>query len=375
MATTTLAPVRDERSRQEQAREPRTPPRLIDCDAHHNWSSAREILPYLPRYWADYIEESRFTALPNAPYPKGSAGGERVDARPDDGRPAGSDPELFQRQLLDEFGIDHAVLTGQFYNVAFLPNADLAAALSTALNDWMIDHWLSRDRRFLGSLTVALQDPAAAVAEIDRLGDRADIVQILIPAGSRLPYGQRFYHPIWEACERHGLAVGVHFGGIGLGTGNAPTAAGWPSYYLEWHTDMSQAFQAQMVSLVCEGVFEKFPGLKFVFIEGGLAWLPHVMWRLDKNWKGLRAEVPWLTRPPSETIREHFRFTSQPIEEPEDPKHLLQLFEMIGADQMLMFASDYPHWDFDSPTQALPRLPAALKERIFAGTARELYGL
>jgi predicted TIM-barrel fold metal-dependent hydrolase len=346
---------------------------LVDCDAHHNWSGVKDILPYLPKYWAHYVVESQFRALPNSPYPKGVGGGERVDARPGDGRPAGCDVDLFRRQLLDEWGVDVAILTGQFYNVAFLANADFAAALSSALNDWLIETWLSQDERFRGTLTVPMQDPRAAAAEIDRLGSRPDIVEILIPAGARMPYGQRFYDPIWEACERNGLHVGIHFGGIGIM--HAPTSAGWPSYYLEWHTNMSQAFQAQMVSLVCEGTFEKYPSLKFVLIEGGFAWVPHVMWRLDKNWKALRSECPWLKRQPSDVIKEHFRITTQPIEEPDNDQHLLQLFEMMGADRMLMFASDYPHWDFDSPQQAFPRLPADLKRRIFAETARELYGL
>jgi predicted TIM-barrel fold metal-dependent hydrolase len=345
---------------------------LIDCDAHHNWGGVKDVLPFLPRYWADYVIESQFQALPNSPYPKGVNGGERVDARPGEGRMAGSDVGLFRRQLLDAWHVDIAILTGQFYNVAFLANAGFAAALSSALNDWMIEVWLHADDRFRGSLTVPMQDPLAAAREIDRLGAHPDIVQILIPAGSRMPYGQQFYDPIWEACERNGLVVGIHFGGIGIM--HPPTSAGWPSYYLEWHTSMSQVFQAQMISMVCEGVFQKFPRLKVALLEGGFAWVPHVMWRLDKNWKGMRAECPWLDRKPSEIIHEHFRLASQPIEEPEDDRHLLQIFEMIDAGQTLLFSSDYPHWDFDSPQQAFPRLEPGLKRRIFAENARELYG-
>ena len=100
---------------------------LIDCDAHHNWRGVKDILPYLPRYWADYVVESQFRALPNSPYPKGVNGGERVDARPAEGQMAGSDVDLFRRQLLDEWNVEIAILTGQFYNVAFLANAAFAS--------------------------------------------------------------------------------------------------------------------------------------------------------------------------------------------------------------------------------------------------------
>jgi predicted TIM-barrel fold metal-dependent hydrolase len=129
----------------------------------------------------------------------------------------------------------------------------------------------------------------------------------------------------------------------------------------------------QLVSLLCEGVFEKFPKLKFVCTEGGIAWIPGVLWRLDKNWKALRSSVPWLRRLPSEYAVEHVRFTSQPSEEPPRSEQFLQLLEMIHAEKTLMFSSDYPHWDNDDPHRAFPKLPPALAERFFHANAEELY--
>jgi predicted TIM-barrel fold metal-dependent hydrolase len=354
---------------------PKTKLGLIDCDVHHELRSLADLHPYLSRYWLNYLDETCFRGLPNAPYPRSANRGTRVDARPTGGGPAGSDVDLMRKQLLDEYDVDTAVLTGNFFTVGFLPNADFAIVLARAMNDWTVEHWLATDSRFRGSLAMPLQDPAACVAEIERLGDDPRIVQVLISGGSRMPYGQRYYFPIWEACARHGLAVGIHFGGYGAPTGNPPTAAGWPSLYMEWHASGGQAMQAQVISFVCEGVFERLPTLRVVLIEGGIGWLPHVMWRLDKDWKSLRYEVPWMKRPPSEYIRDHFRLTTQPVEEPPNPKHLIQIIEMAGAEGMVLYSSDYPHWDFDNPLQALPSLPEELKQRVMRENARELYRL
>ena len=60
-----------------------------------------------------------------------------------------------------------------------------------------------------------------------------------------------------------------------------------------------------MTSLVIEGVFERFPRLKVVMIEGGFAWLPALAWRLDKLFERMRSEVPHLKKKPSEYIRQH----------------------------------------------------------------------
>ena len=97
------------------------------------------------------------------------------------------------------------------------------------------------------------------------------------------------------------------------------------------------------------------------------------MWRLDKNYKALRNEVPWLTRLPSEYIKDHVRVTSQPIEEPESRDHFLQMLDMIDAGRTLMLSTDYPHWDFDDPIAAFAGVPADLKRRISFQTAAELY--
>jgi predicted TIM-barrel fold metal-dependent hydrolase len=185
------------------------------------------------------------------------------------------------------------------------------------------------------------------------------------------PLGKRRYWKIYEAAERHGLPIAIHFAGLG---GNPITSSGWPSFYIEDHTVMAQAFQSQVISLACEGIFERFPGLRVVLMEGGFAWLPSLMWRLDKHWKRLREEVPFLKRPPSEYIRKHMWATTQPMEEPTNPKHLLQVIEHLGSDDMLMFSTDYPHWDFDDPDRAFQvRLPSELKRKIFYENARALY--
>ena len=197
--------------------------------------------------------------------------------------------------------------------------------------------------------------------------------QVLLLVRSSAPYGKRQFRPIFAAACAAGLPVGIHFGG----SGNPITACGWPSYYIEDHTAMSQAFEAQLVSIVCEGVFCEFPELRLALVEGGFAWLPGLMWRLDKNFRGLRSEVPWLKKLPSEYILEHCRATTQPMEEPENPEHLRQIIEMIGREDFLMFATDYPHWDMDIPSVIwdLPFIDEAAKRNIRGLTAQIIFNL
>jgi predicted TIM-barrel fold metal-dependent hydrolase len=348
--------------------------RVIDCDVHESPASPKLLKPYLAKEWHGFIESNEL--IPNNGYTV-PIGGTRRDAVRPDGKIGSMDVEQIIWQHLDAYDITYAVLTGLLgFKFAAMPQMQLAAGLASAYNDWVMENVLSRDRRFKGSVAVAPQLPDRAAAEIDRVGGHPDIVQVALPTSSPdLPWGHPYFYPIWEAAVRNHLRIGMHLMPP-TGLQGVPNGAGWPRSYMENRSQYPNLFEAQLISMVCNGVFEKFPDLGLVFLEGGFSWVPGVMWRLDQSWRSLRSEVPWLKRRPSEYIREHVRFATQPFEEPDDPKHLLHLIDMMGSDELLLFASDYPHWDFDAPVNALPSvLGKELKEKILWRNGAAFYGL
>jgi predicted TIM-barrel fold metal-dependent hydrolase len=300
----------------------------------------------------------------------------RADAVTEDGGRIEGSPVHLARQFFDVYQIEFGILNPEnILGIGLSPEPDYAAAQASAINDVFVEEWLPVDPRFRYSLAVTPNDPALAAREIQRLGGHPGVVQVLLPGGARMPYGQRYFHPIYAAAVEHGLPVAIHPGTEGVGISGAPTAAGYPGSYLEWHTGLVGGFIAHLVSLVTEGVFVKFPGLKIVLVEGGVCWLPPLLWRLDKNWRALRQTVPWLDRPPSEIVFEHVFLTTQPLEEPDRPGHFHSMLGMFPADRMLLFSSDFPHWDGDTPDFTARNFPAPLRDNVMHGTARALYQL
>ncbi len=360
---------------------------VVDSDVHpHFRRGLQDLKPYLSTAWqrglrigeefewARDIYAAQFSIPKNVLYIN-TAGVLRRDSVPPDNSMPASDPAFVARQLLDEYGIDRAILIGgNVLGLGAIPDAALATAIASAYNDWLTDVWLGADERYRGALVVAVQDPSRAAAEIDRVGDRRGMVAVLLPLTNML-MGNPHHYPIYEAAARHGLPVAVHPNSVdGMFVTAPPLAGGAPTYYLEWHTGLTQIFQANVISLVCHGVFEKIPDLRVVITEGGIGWLPDVMWRLDKNWRSLRDEVPWLRRLPSEYIVEHMRFTTQPFIEPARSEHVRWLCDIIQADRTLLFSSDYPHWDFDNPLRAFHLLPEEMKQKFRRDNPVALYG-
>lgn len=338
---------------------------IIDCDIHVLPNQDHPLAPFIPARFREALSFNQGSA-PNHGYanPFGVTRRDLEAKSPDD----------FIRLHLDPLGITYGVLPPPGYSAGLTQAIDIGNAIAQANNDWLIATYLENDPRFLGSVCISMADPRAAAAEIRRIGSHPQMVQVLTCGETLHLFGHRAYDPIYEACCEMGLPFAVHPGTEGALHSSTPV--GRPSSYFEWHNSLPLTYQAHLGSLVAEGTFEKFPELRVLLVEGGVSWLAPLLWRMDKNFKALRSTIPWLKELPSDYVLRHVRMTTQPVEEPDNPEHLAQLYAMIHAERTLCFSTDFPHWDFDDPLRAFPsRLPAEMKQRILYDNAAELFGL
>lgn len=320
--------------------------KILDCDIHNTYRSQQDLYPYLEEPYLSRLKEKGF-GYPQETY-QSSIHNKRLDAKPENG-PAGSDYPLLREQMLDRFDITYGVLTGEgISGLSYMPEQDYPAALARAYNAWLVDTWLTYDKRLLGSLHLAIQHPEAAAAEIYRHGSHPKIVQVSIPTATTMPLSHPFYRPILRAAAEMDLVVALHFRQPGI-TAPSITPVGNPPLYIDYHALISLPYMSQLVMLVTSGVLEELPNLKILLVEGGFIWAIHLLWRLDKDYKSLQRQVPALKKMPSEYIRQHFMFGVQPIYEPRQAAMLQQVIEAGELQQNLVFGSDYPHWDADEP--------------------------
>lgn len=285
---------------------------------------------------------------------------------------------------MDEIGVDCGIITPTLS--LLLPSVNrprYAVALANAYNRYIFDTFAVDTNRLKVTLTVATHRPQRAAEEIEQYGDNDHVAGIQLPAtGLVPPPGDRYYDPIYEAAENKGLPILFHSGG---NTSHLlPVIARTANTYVEEHT-VNHPFSHMwnLSTMLFRGVPERFPDLEFVFQEAGIGYIPYMMWRLDDHYLERAYEVPYLDKLPSDYIRDQFYFSTQPVGLTENPgerrtaSYIANVVEMIGADQLL-FATDLPHPDFDTPEELYDRIRGRLGadevRAVMGGNAVDVFG-
>ncbi len=343
--------------------------RIVDACAHPVFATATDLNAYLPKPYS----------LQTFPPPLASGYLAPIDdylahARPSAGLP-GSDPALMDLHVLEEPGADHAILVP--LTRGFLADARTCSAIDTATNTWLAETWLSEYNahgRYRGSIRVSPRSPQDAVREIERWADHPYFVQIAVPTEANATYGEQSYFEVWKAASEAELPVVLHGDHCG-GVIRPPTVLGVPTSYLEWYSQKSMYGVAHFASFVSHGVFDRLDSLRVVFADGGFDYVQTLLWRLDKDWRCTRTEVPWMAQQPSEYLARHVRFVVHRSEGSKDPDQLARFIELNDLRETLLYGSNYPHWDYLPAAEFAAALPDELRGPIMAENARKLYGL
>ncbi|MEV4418713.1 amidohydrolase family protein [Patulibacter sp. NPDC049589] len=344
---------------------------VIDADLHAHLGSVESLKDHLEPVWREFVNETGFQAPPwmDSVYPPGA--GTTIDpGLAVAGGPVGSTAAAVVAGAVEPIGAEASILNC-YWGLERVRHPDFAAGLARGINDWLIAEWLDKDPRLRASLVVPAFVPDEAAAEIDRVGGHPGFVQVLLPVRSSRLYGQRPLRSMFEAMVRNDLVAGVHYGG----TADAPGPNGMETWFLEDYVSSHLgAFQAQLCSMVSEGLFQALPDLRVSFLESGFTWVGPTLWRMDREWPGLRRDVPWLVEAPSALVRRHVKFSGQPIDAGNDDQ-LRAALDWLGSDDLLMFASDFPHGRSEEATALLRVLSPEAAEKFMAGNARAHYRL
>lgn len=340
---------------------------VVDVSVQVRPRDQADLRAHLPRVWRD----RRLPAGERYYYPN-LLGDYVREAYEGDG-PPGSDPELVGRHLFEGSPVTLAVLNP--LTLGLLPDVDLLTAVCAATNEWLAGTWLDRPdapQRYRGSIRVAPGDPDAAVREIQRWGDDARFVQVSVPLQSLVPYGKRSYWPVWRAAAERGLPVMIR-ADAETGVELAPSASGYLRTFLGFAAYQPLTLVNHLASFMVEGVFDDLPDLRVVFGDGGWDFAATMMWRMDKDYRPMRPDMPWMSRLPSEYLLDNVRFVSRLHEGPTDESVTDEWAVMSDARRVLLYGSSYPAWDFLPASGLLPTAGDELRRRVLLDNARDLY--
>jgi predicted TIM-barrel fold metal-dependent hydrolase len=238
---------------------------------------------------------------------------------------------------------------------------------------WLDEH--NQYGRWYGSISVSTKTPDLSAREIERWAGHPHMAEVLISPQMPFHLGDTRMDPIYAAAARHHLPVVTHLFSLGPYEITPIYPVGMPAHWNDFFAGYPLVFASHLMSLIFDGTFERHPELRFVFVEGAFTWAMPVIWRMDKIWEARRRDLPLVRRRPSDYVRDHVFFTTQPIETPERGGDLKKYVEWMDPGDLLMFSSDYPHWTFDDPSWAAKQFPDGAHDRIMYLNAINLHSL
>jgi hypothetical protein len=276
------------------------------------------------------------------------------------------------RRAMDSMGITMQVIFPQpMLEMGLHPEPDIVTAMTFAYNRWFTDTILPREKRVKSLLCMPFHDPDACMKTIQEFGEKQGVVGFMITSQRHASVHKNMYMRIYKELEERGLPLAFHAGPT---WGDTMTTT--MNRFLAVHSmSFVTCNMMHMTNWIVNGLPERFPKLKVIWIESGLAWVPFMMQRLDHEYLMRQSDAPLLKRLPSEYIAEMF-FTSQPLEV--TMPHMLEAtFKAVRAETQLMYSSDWPHWDFDVPARiaGLPFLSEQAKRNILGDNARRVFKL
>lgn len=362
---------------------------VIDVDSHYS-EVVDELWEYMDEPWRTRFQGSRLsTYIPGAPgdrYMEGrirrlegttwKAGYRTADRQ----SAAETEPRDTKTIILDSMkllGIQGTILVPNSLGLlAYSSSRDVVVAACNAFADYQLDKVVDPAQGIYTMPIVGWQSPEAAAALVERVGHHPGVAGVcLMSAYANPPWGDVRYHELFETAQRCDLPVVVHATSGGTLTEHGSYADGMQRLIESHSLSFLVSNQIQLTSLILQGVPVRYPKLKLVFMESGLFWVPAMMYRLDEYFLKRRAEAPLLEDLPSEYVREYCYFGTQPMEVPKDPKHLASVFDMCNGSDHFMYASDYPHWDYDEPVAItkLNFLSDSDKAKVLSGNAMQVF--
>jgi uncharacterized protein len=359
---------------------------IVDVDAHHvEFDSWSEILDHLENPVLRHNAKSMTQNWPNAKQlafsnhpvgltfqdvfgriPHQAELGEHVE-KTDEHRDL-----TLVRRAMDSMGIQMQVVFPQpMLEMGLHPEPDIVTAMTFAYNRWFTKTILPREKRVKTLLSLPFHDPEASLKMIKEFGETPGVVGFMITSQRHAGVHKNMFMRIYRELEERGLPLAFHAGPT---WGDTMTST--MNRFLSVHSmSFVTCNMMHMTNWIVNGLPERFPKLKVIWIESGLAWVPFMMQRLDHEYLMRQSDAPLLKRLPSEYIQEMF-FTSQPLEV--TMPHMLEAtFKAVHAETQLMYSSDWPHWDFDVPARiaGLPFLDEQAKRNILGENARKLFRL